>query len=284
MNRLARPVGRWFDLDTDGCIVNPAQSEHVPVPVRPIVDQVGEVYRKRFGDALHSAYVRGSVVLGDAVPGIADLDTFGLVRAHPPERVVWWETPPWADREFTRLGTANGWLTSIDFAWASYHDDLGARNPTLAATIATQSLCIAGCDLRADLPPRRPGPDMFLDHLQIEQEVEWLEQVAHARKPYQADRARAVFKRIVRVGFELVMEEEGRYATSLYLCCESFCRYRPQHAAAMRTVLELYLARDPGARQPTTVLDDGVVLRLGWWLVGEAARELTPRSPLERPA
>jgi hypothetical protein len=277
--RRARPIGRWFELDAAGHIVNPASWENVPAPVHPVVEAVRETYRERYGGALHSAYVRGSIVLGDAVRGIADLDTFAVVRPENPGGFVWWETPRWAGEEAQRAGDAGGWLTGVDFGCVTYHDDLDARNPTIAAVIATQALCLAGEDLRPRLRPRRPGPDMFVDHLRIGEEVGWLEDAAAGREPYDAERARAVLKRMLRVGFELVMEEEGRFATSVYLACESFTRHRPRHAASMRTVLELYLDRDAQPRPPLGALT-GEVLPLGRWLVDEAARELEPRSPL----
>lgn len=268
MSTRTRPIGSWFALDADGAIVNPAAWEQVPAPVVPVIERVRATYRERFGDALHSAYVRGSIVLGDAVPGVADLDTFALVRPDPPERFVWWETPAWAEQEAQRAGTADGWLTGVDFGWATHHDDFDARNPTLAAMIATQSLCIAGEDLAPCLRRRRPGPDMLLDHLAIAREVAWLQDVAEGRAADDAERVRAVLKRLLRVGFELVMEDEGRYATSVYLGCEAFARHRPEQAEAMWTVLELYLDRAPGAALPPAVLP------LAHSVAAEAARAL----------
>ncbi len=269
-----RALGRWFDLDAQGRIVNAASWSHVPEPVLPLMDAAAAVYRARFGDALHSAYVHGSVVLGDAVAGIADLDTFALVRA---PGFVFWETPGWAEEETARLGTADGFLTAVDFGWASYHDDLDARNPTLAAIIATRALCIAGDDLVPRLRPRRPGPDMLLDHRRIREQVDRLAAQVAGEEPYDPERVRAALKRLLRVGFELVMEREGRYATGVYLACESFGRHRPEDAAAMCAALELYL--DP---QPSLATVERDVLPLARRIADEAELELAPHAPVTR--
>lgn len=275
MGLRARPIGRWFDLDAEGFIVNPAAWERVPAPVRPVVARVGGVYRRHFGAALHSVYVRGSIVTGGAVRGFADLDTFALVRSDPAEgHVRWWE-PPWAEPESQRLGTAAGWLTGTDFAKASYHDDLDAHNATLAAAIVTQALCVAGADIGPRLRPRRPGPDMFLDYLRVGDAVAALEAIALERTPSDVERLRAALKRLLRVGFELVMEREGRYTTSVYLACESFGAHHPEHRDSMRRVLELYLEQEADRELPLGAIVE--LLPLARWLA-DAAGRLAPPS------
>ena len=72
-------------------------------------------------------------------------------------------------------------------------------------------------------------------------------------------------KVVIRAGFELVMEREQRYTTSLYYCYQSFAKYYPQKASLMEHALRLYL-------NPSSTLNDLTQLahNLCDWLVRES--------------
>ena len=75
-----KPMGSYFELDSDGYIMNPASIEKIQSKWYPAIDDVIEVYKKVCGDKLINIYVRGSVAKGQAVEGISDLDTYAFIE------------------------------------------------------------------------------------------------------------------------------------------------------------------------------------------------------------
>ncbi|MEZ4103650.1 MAG: hypothetical protein R3B55_03850 [Candidatus Paceibacterota bacterium] len=55
------------------------------------MDDVVEVYKKHFGDKLINVYVRGSVVKGQAVEGVSDLNSFAYVDLKDDEIESGWQ-------------------------------------------------------------------------------------------------------------------------------------------------------------------------------------------------
>ena len=50
-----------------------------------------------------------------------------------------------------------------------------------------------------------------------------------------------IMKVLLRSGFEVVMEREGKYTNDLYCCYQAFAKYYPARQNTMRRVLFLYL-------------------------------------------
>ena len=264
------PHGGYFPQRDDGTVVNPARLEHVPEPVRPLLERVVAVYRRRLAGRLHSVYVRGSVVHGTAVRLLSDLDTFALVLPSVHEPYCWWCTPAWSDEEAAGvLATGEEWLCGIDYGYASWHEDFLQRNPSLAMTIATQSLCLWGEDVSSRLPRYRPGASMCSEHLGLQRDLARLDEMLSAERPLDTALVRAAVKRMIRTAFELVMEREGRYTTSLYHAWESFAKHHPEQAPEVYDLLEFYLAPvQDRARIERYVRD------IGAWLLRRAQAQL----------
>jgi|GEM_PF-3348941 len=79
---VARPVGGYFSLDAEGCLMNPCCKELLPAAWRPVLEAVVIIYREETGRKLYSVWLRGSLPRGLAVEGLSNLDTFALV---PPD-------------------------------------------------------------------------------------------------------------------------------------------------------------------------------------------------------
>jgi hypothetical protein len=217
--------------------------------------------------------VRGSVVHGTSVKGFSDLDTFALVQPTGEKPFIWWCTPEWeAEAAQMLLEQHDGWVTNIDFGYATWHEeDFLKRNPTLAVTIKTHSLCVAGVDVKPLLPNFRPGLEMFLDYLFLEKELTLLSAMVNGQLPLNVYKAQAIVKRMIRVAFELVMEQEQRYTTSLYHCWDCFGRYYPQQREAARQLLEFYL-------NPSSDMEAiAQCLLYGQWLKEQVDVDLIPR-------
>lgn len=272
--RQIEPHGHFFPLTADGAVVNTSSRGKIPEPVLPLIDGVIAVYQQRLEERLHSVYVRGSVVHGTSVKGFSDLDTFALVKPTKQQPLIWWCTPDWEAKAAQMLLAHHddGWVINIDFGYATWHEeDFLKRNPALAVIIKTQSLCVAGIDVKPLLPNFRPGLEMCRDYLFLEKELALLSSMVSGQLPLNVYKAQAVVKRMIRVAFELVMEREQCYTTSLYHCWDCFGRYYPQQREAVRQLLEFYLNPKP---------DREVIaqcLIYGQWLKEQVDTDLRPR-------
>lgn len=272
--RQIEPHGHFFPQMADGTVINISNRDKIPEPVIPLIDGVITVYQQRLEGRLHSVYVRGSVVHGTSVRGFSDLDTFALVKPTEQQPFIWWCTPDW-EAEAAQMLLAqhdDDWIINIDFGYATWHEeDFLKRNPTLAATIKTQSLCVAGIDVKPQLPNFQPGFEICHNYLGLERELAMLSAMVSGQIPLNVNKAQAVVKRMIRVAFELVMEREQRYTTSLYHCYDCFGRYYPQQREAMRQLLEFYL-------NPSSDLEAiAQCLTCGQWLKEQVETELKPR-------
>ncbi len=270
--RQIEPHGHFFPQAADSTVINLSSMDKIPEPVLPLIDGVIAVYQQRLEERLHSVYVRGSVVHGTSVKGFSDLDTFALVQPTDEQPFIWWCTPDWeAEAAQMLLAYHDGWITNIDFGYATWHEDFFKRNPTLAVTIKTQSLCVAGIDVKSLLPDFRPGLGMCCDYLALERELALLSAMVNGQLPLNVYKAQSVVKRMIRVAFELVMEQEQRYTTSLYHCWDCFGRYYPQQREVARQLLEFYL--NPKADMEAIAR----FLTFGEWLKEQVDTELRPR-------
>ncbi len=264
--------GQFFPQAADGTIINPSSMDNIPKLVRPLIDGVIAVYQQRLKERLHSVYVRGSVVHGTSVKGLSDLDTFALVQPTDQQPFIWWCTPTWETEAAQRLlEDHDGWVTDIDFGYATWHEDFLKRNPTLAMTIKTQSLCLVGIDVKPLLPDFRPGLGMCCDYLGLERELALLSAMVSSQLPLNAYKAQSAVKRMIRIAFELVMEREQRYTTSLYYCWNCFGRYYPQQREAVRQLLEFYLNPVPDIEAIKQCLT------YGQWLKERVDKDLRPK-------
>jgi len=134
----------------------------------------------------------------------------------------------------------------------------------LQFSIGTNTLCIDGEDIRPLLPRFKPGRAIAVRCLNLPLELaQAIHQMSGSPDPA-ATRAVcfSIMKRIVRAGFELVMERERAFTRDLYFCYEAFARHYPERERDMWRALEL--AVDPSG-DPAEVL--AFVSDLGGWLV-----------------
>lgn len=256
-------------MDAEGHVVREASMAHVVPPWTAIVDDIVAAYVTACGPGLVGVYLRGSVPAGHAVPGLSDIDAFGLIEPAGAAPIRWADVP-WADAFNARLRARHEVAIGADLAIATFDDRLGARAPGVQMVLATQSVCVHGRDVIPSITTRyRPGPAMMLHLPWLALELGALEALATRGAGADAIRrqCRALMKVMIRAGFELVMAAEQRYTTSLYWCQRSFARHHPDQAAAMERALFLYL--NPSG-------DAGVVLALardlGAWLLAAAGR------------
>src|SRR5688572_33403162 len=74
-----QPKGSYFQTDENGFLINPASAGKVQEKWKPLINDIAEAYKTKYGEKLKNVYIRGSVAKGEAVEGVSDIDTFAYV-------------------------------------------------------------------------------------------------------------------------------------------------------------------------------------------------------------
>lgn len=231
-------------MDADGYVMNRCSLDKIDPIWFPLIEEAVDAMESMWGEQLIGVYLRGSVPAGTAVAGISDLDVFGMLKWRGDEPFVRWESRPELEEKAASLQKSYSFAAGVELMAAHHDPDFPGRNPELKMVLKTQSLCLRGHDLAATIPRYRPGKEMMIHRRWYAQDRAHFRSLADPT-PAQI---RSFMKALIRTGFELVMEREGRFATDLYPCWQAFAQHEPQHAAAMEQALRTFLQpnRMPG--------------------------------------
>lgn len=261
MSILIEPIGSVIRPNSEGYLVNPNRLERIEPEWRSAIDATTDEFRAHFESLLHSVYVRGSVAAGHGVPGVSDLDFIvildvsgeGIERERMNARQWFAGVRPILLRQYS-------FVEDIDLT-IRRRDNVG---PIISFMLQVTGVCVDGEDLIPTLLPYRIGPDIAQHAPNLSREIEetksWLARDQLAGEVVK--KCRWIMKRLIRSGFELVMERAQVYTRDLYPCYQYFSRYYPERKADMYHALEL-------AVNPTTEKDKiiEVLNQLGGWLV-----------------
>ena len=230
------PIGDVLPVDAEGYLVNPSRYELIVPPWSDVVATVKAAYLQHVGAKMHSLYIRGSVAKGTAISGVSDIDTFAVVRgdAQAIDR-------SWIAVFQQRMAVQYPFQTGIETGFVSHHsicDPNGTRGGRF--TIKSQSVCIWGEDLAPLIPRFKPGRDLASHAPGIHEDLREVMELLPAMRDEQIVGAwcQWTMKRLVRTGFELVMEEERTYTRDLYPCYRAFSRHFPDQEPQMKQALE----------------------------------------------
>jgi uncharacterized protein len=245
-------------VDGAGCIVSQASVASIQPKWRPPLERTIAAYKERFGPALRSVYVRGSVPLGRARNGISDIDTFAVI-ADDEE----YPNTDWA--KSLSLAVSREWpfvtaVEALTFPISAMH-----TSRWLISTIKTQSACLCGPDFARDILGFRPGIDMVFAAWDLPEHLAIARRLAATLGDQEEARTacRWATKRLIRSAFELVMKRAKCYTRDLQACCEIFSTYYPDKAPSLARVLPFALGR----RSPMHFA--AVADNLGHWLYAE---------------
>jgi uncharacterized protein len=239
-------------LDPEGYIRPEADLAHVQPAYQGLPDAAAGLLAEEFGPRLHSAYLYGSVVRGNAVPGRSDVDLIAVLLAAPTG-----EDRARADcveralvERFPVLFSAGVGLTHLQEVCSP------ARRYSLQVFLRELAVCIWGEDLRPGLPRTKPSAAVaagFHDDIHAVF-ARARESLGTSTDPEVIRRTcRMAARRMVQVAFAVVMAREGVWATVLEEQAVAVGAAFPQWAEAVRRAAEQ-------ARRP--VADAGVVWEL----------------------
>lgn len=229
-----KPIGSYLGLDESGYIINPASLEKVQERYLPVIEEVKQEYIKHFGANLHSIYLRGSVAKGEAIENVSDIDSFAIVSLKNAEIDT-----DWTSAFNQSLVASHPFITGVEIVVIPMGELEGCSGDKIM--IKTQSICIYGESISDALPLMKPGKDIAQHVKGIEREIEktkaWLEG-SHAEEEIK-QKCIWIMKRVLRSGFELVMEDLQKYTRDIYCCYHGFSEVYPEKKEAMYQVLEL---------------------------------------------
>ena len=140
-------------LDSEGYIRPEADLANVQPEYQGVPEAAAGLLAEAFGPGLHSAYLYGSVVRGNAVPGRSDLDVIAVLLAAPAD-----EDRARADRveralvqRFPVLFSAGVGLTHLQ----EVHSP--AQRYSGQVFLRELAVCIWGEDVRPSLPRTKPS-------------------------------------------------------------------------------------------------------------------------------
>jgi hypothetical protein len=258
-------------LDSEGYIVPEADLANVQPEYRGIPEAAADLLVRELGRRLHSGYLYGSVVRGNAVPGRSDLDlvavlwtpagTSDRLAASRVERGLVARFPVLAD-----AGVGFMHLREVTSPRQRYGGQVFLRD---------LSVCVCGEDLRPGLPRTRPSAAVAAAfHEDTPAVLARAREALRARTdPDTVRRAcRVASKRMVQAGFAVAMARDGVWATVLEEQAAAVRAAFPQWASAARRAAEQ--GRRPVA-DPDTVAE--LLDTFGRW-VEESLARLPPAS------
>jgi predicted nucleotidyltransferase len=256
--------GGYLEVDAAGFVVPISNKSVEQENWKPLVRDVVEFYRSQLGEKLVSVFVRGSLAKGTAVEGISDVDSFFVARED-------FEIPKSEVEKFeVELRQRYPFCTGVELFGAGMNNLTELLPPKRRSIwhelIKTQSVCVWGASLADGIAPFALS-DMVAHSYWIGENVRTLSGRLdeYADKP---DDLKAfctwICKRLIRVGFEIVMLREQRWTRDLYPCYKSFSKYYPERESLMLQALQLAL-------NPTDRRDEIVVFanRFLPWLEDE---------------
>jgi len=258
-----KPMGSYFELDSEGYIINPASLGKIQSNWLPAIEDVIEVYKKVCRDKLINIYVRGSVAKGQAVDRVSDLDTFAFIEdpliSDPNEYKAIFNSYKETIEEYKEeLEQKYNFISDIEFL---IHPKIRVPKEFI---MLSQSVCVFGDPF--EIPKLKPGKDLASHSRGFERFLNELEAFFARDTSDERNRMKCawVMKRFLRTGFEICMERSGRYTRDLYKCYETFIEYYPEKEPQMSEILEL-------AINPTSDKQKikQVVSNFGPWLVEE---------------
>ncbi|HEY0980295.1 MAG TPA: nucleotidyltransferase [Candidatus Paceibacterota bacterium] len=259
MKNEVQAIGSFLQTDTDGFIVNTTSPEKIQAAWMPAVEMVKDAYQKHLGEHLHSVYIRGSVAKGQAINNISDIDSFAVVTVSYDDVDIQWS------KDFVeKVKKQFPFIVGVEIGVVPLEEIPDSKGDRIM--IKTQSICVYGNNLFSTLPALKPGVDTAQHFEGIEREInktkEWLQEERSEEEIKR--RCTWIMKRIIRSGFELVMERSQKYTRDLYPCYEEFSKYYPEKKEEMYKALEL--AVNPTSDKNTIV---DTLENLGSWLVKE---------------
>jgi hypothetical protein len=259
-------------LDQDGYIVPEADLANVQPAYRDMPRATAELLGRELGSRLHSGYLYGSVVRGNAVPGRSDLDVVAVLRrpVEPADRLAGGRVERGLLARFSVLPAAGVVFTHLREVRSA------GQRYGLQVFLRELSVCVCGEDLRPGLPRTRPSAAVAAAfHEDTPLVLARARDTLRSRPDPEAVRraCRIASRRMVQAAFAVVMARDGAWATVLEEQAAAVGAAFPRWAAAAANAADQ--GRRPAA-DPDAVAE--LLETFGRW-AEEALARVAPPPP-----
>ncbi|WP_372364991.1 hypothetical protein [Candidatus Uabimicrobium sp. HlEnr_7] len=251
-------MGTFLKVDQQGNIIKEASIDKIQSQWLPIVEEVKNTYLNQYGTSLHSVYIRGSVVRGEAVENISDVDTLAIIKLAKKDIDVSWE------KNFNeKLKKDYPFCTGVEICAIPFDERNVSDIPLM---IKVHGVCIYGEDLNNEFKNIKIGIPAMVHTPLLGKDIQYLRQMLAKdnNDHFYEEKCRWIAKRILRTSFEILMEREKKYTRDLDLCYDVFSKYYPEQCEEMKKVLELALKPTSDKNKIAEMLDS-----IGLWLVNK---------------
>ncbi len=266
------PWGKLLEKDAAGFIINDCHEDKILPPWTNLVGELRETCDKVWSSRLQGLYLRGSVPRGLAIIQVSDLDSFAILSGEITDQDISLSKDISARLKKRYLFCKKVELILLNFPTIQEYHSIWP------GIMQTKSLKIAGSDRHfklLNLPQFKPGFDLvnyaYTWETDLAKTLDILAQLPPHHLRFSAEVKKQcgwIARRMVRTGFELVMELDQSYTPDLYYCYERFSAYFPEKQGAMKKALELAIA--PSGNRPGLIL---FLRGFGRWLVSAVNRK-----------
>ncbi len=229
-----RKIGRIHYPNEDGFFINPLKIEDIQEEYKTVLDAILKGYESHFEDTTHSIYIRGSVAKGMAVPYISDVDTIAISHLEISREMKELRSPI-----INNIIQKNPFVNGIEMHFIPKKELLEKEH--LQFLLKTQCLCIKGENLNLILPEFKMGRAAYAHTSTLKADIQEIKEyfTQENQEEETIDICSWIMKRIVRTGFELIMEKENSHTRDLYPCYELFSKHYPVYKSEMYEALVL---------------------------------------------
>jgi predicted nucleotidyltransferase len=256
-----KKIGTILNVNNDGYIVSKSNLKKIHPPWSLLVTDIVNEYKKNHKDSLHSIYVKGSIARGTPIPNISDIDTLTLFKGDVESLNF-----DWMKSFITDLEAKYPFCTGFDLVNKSADDVITGKNKIAPILLKTMGVCVDGTDLIPSLPNVKPGKGAFITtwgyRKFINKKINLLN--THNKIDDLNFQCKWIMKRILRTGFELVMERSQYFTKDLYPCYEIFSNYYPEKREEMKEVLFFSINNTASSKEILRILSS-----IGIWIADE---------------
>lgn len=246
-----QPIGSYFDIDSEGYIVNPSNLAKLPSKWRTALDDMIQAYLKNLGkENIVSIVVRGSVARGEPVDNVSDIDTMAIVHN------AQLHSHDWMKEVCVQLRETYPFITGFELILWDVDRVRNLQSKNMRFMLKTQSAIVWGEDVIAGIEKIKPNSETaksLLKHFpdSMKQAKVNLDKVSDEEDVKEI--CQWVAKRILRAGFYFVMPRANTFTKDLYPSYETFVRYYPEKGAGMKQALE-YAIEPTGNKDEVALL------------------------------
>ena len=212
-----KPLGKFHELTAAGFIVNdcrPLSPSEWDEPISLVMEKA----QLRLGQAMHSAYLRGSLARGTWVNGVSDLDMLVIYEDAGAAQFDWRWTIELSRELMGRFPFCAG--LDANFLNKKILEE-SPKGASYRFMLKTQSLCIYGDDIIGRLPPCRPDTSAMFSFRGLAGDIDCAAEDLDSSGDATGI-CRWLMRRIVRAAGEIAMLQDGRFTRDLCSCTETY--------------------------------------------------------------